>query len=140
MVRLVRLGENQYMYQDQDTIVCNQKVDQDVMAGIGYFASKEKGRVYFVQADHDTNADKVKTSAPKAFSYEYTSTLDVSTASAVQADSDMVFYAYGGGHYIGASRNFIHRRFNGSDISPVNPIPHNVLVSVRYKSHLSICH
>ena len=41
--RLVRLGENQYMYQDQDTIVCNQKVDQDVMAGIGYFASKEKG-------------------------------------------------------------------------------------------------
>lgn len=104
--RLVRLGENQYMYQDQDTIVCNQKVDQDVMAGIGYFASKEKGRVYFVQADHDTNADKVKTSAPKAFSYEYTSTLDVSTASAVQADSDMVFYAYGGGHYIGASRNF----------------------------------
>ena len=30
----------------------------------------------------------------------------MSTASAVQADSDMVFYAYGGGHYIGASRNF----------------------------------
>ena len=25
--RLVRISENQYMYQDQDTIVCNQKVD-----------------------------------------------------------------------------------------------------------------
>ena len=105
--RLVRLGENQYLYQDQDTIVCNQKVDDGEMNGIGYFASQDKGRVYFVQADSDIHPDKVKQSAPKAFSYEYTSTLDVSTAVAVQADAGMKFSAYGGGHYIGSSRSFV---------------------------------
>ena len=35
--RLVRISENQYMYQDQDTIVCNQKVDDGELKGIGYF-------------------------------------------------------------------------------------------------------
>lgn len=104
--RLVRTGDNQYMYQDQDTIVCNQKVDQDVMEGIGYFASPGKGRVYYVKADHDVDGNKVSLSAPKAFSYEYTSTLDVSAAGSVASNKDLVFYAYGGGHYIGASRSF----------------------------------
>lgn len=104
--RLVRLEDNQYLYQDQDTIVCNQKVDQDVLAGIGYFASQEKGRVYYVEEDHETEGPKVKLSAPKAFSYENTSTLDVSTAGSAQTNKDMVFYAYGGGHYLGASRSF----------------------------------
>lgn len=104
--RLVRLGENQYMYQDQDTIVCNQKVEGDEMNGIGYYASQEKGKVYFVQADSDINGEKVKISAPKAFSYEYTSTLEVKSSGAIQADQGMIFYAYGGGHYIGASRSF----------------------------------
>lgn len=104
--RLVRLGENQYMYQDEDTIVCNQKLDGGTDTGIGYFASQEKRKVYFVQADTEIHGEKVKISAPKAFSYEYTSTLDVSAQTAAQPDSEMIFYAYGGGHYIGATRSF----------------------------------
>lgn len=40
--RLVRI--KQYMYQDQDTIVCNQKVDDGELKGIGYFASQDRGR------------------------------------------------------------------------------------------------
>ena len=104
--RLVRLGENQYMYQDEDTIVCNQKLDGGTDTGIGYFASQEKRKVYFVQADTEIHGENVKISAPKAFSYEYTSTLDVSAQTAAQPDSEMIFYAYGGGHYIGATRSF----------------------------------
>ena len=104
--RLVRLSENQYMYQDQDTIVCNQKVDDGELKGIGYFASQDRGRVYYVQADSDLNGDKVDISAPKAFSYEFSSTLDISYASTAEADTGMVFHAYGGGHYLGSSRSF----------------------------------
>lgn len=103
--RLVPLGENQYMYQDEDTIVCNQKVETDPLKGIGWFASADKGRVYFVQADSEIKGEKVKTSAPKAFSYEYTSVLDVRSAGAA-SDTGLVFRAYGGGHYIGSSRSF----------------------------------
>lgn len=104
--RLVSLGENQYIYQDEDTIVCNQKVDDGEMDGIGWFASQDKGRVYFIQADSEIHGDKVKRTAPKAFSYENTSTLDVSSASRAQTENGMVFYAYGGGHYIGSARSF----------------------------------
>ena len=57
------------MYQDQDTIVCNQKVDDGELKGIGYFASQDRGRVYYVQTDSDLNGDKVNISAPRAFSY-----------------------------------------------------------------------
>lgn len=49
--RMVKLGDNQYSYQDEDTIVCNQKVDEDPFEGLGWYASQEKGRVYFVQTD-----------------------------------------------------------------------------------------
>ena len=104
--RLVRISENQYMYQDQDTIVCNQKVDDGELKGIGYFASQDRGRVYYVQTDSDLNGDKVNISAPRAFSYEFASTLDISFAATAQADTGMVFYAYGGGHYLGCSRSF----------------------------------
>lgn len=104
--RLVTLGENQYLYQSEDTIVCNQKVETDPMEGIGWFASQDKGKVYFVQADSEIRGEKVRRSAPKAFSYEYTSVLDVRAAGTVQADDRMVFSAYGAGHYIGSSRSF----------------------------------
>ena len=104
--RLVPLGENQYLYQDEDTIVCNKKVEKDPLEGIGWFASQDKGKIYFVQADSEIRGEKVRVSAPKAFSYEYTSVLDVNNAGTAQAESGMVFSAYGGGHYIGSSRNF----------------------------------
>ena len=104
--RLVPLGENQYLYQNEDTIVCNQRVEKDPLEGIGWFASQDKGKVYFVQSDSEINGDKVRTSAPKAFSYEYTSVLDTGSAASSSSDNSMVFKAYGGGHYIGSSRNF----------------------------------
>ena len=76
------------------------------MEGIGWFASQDKGKVYFVQADSEIHGNEVRTSAPKAFSYEYTSVLDTGSSASASSDNSMIFRAYGGGHYIGSSRTF----------------------------------
>ena len=71
---MVKLGDNQYPYQDEDTIVCNQKVDADPFEGIGWYASQEKGRVYFVQIDNEIKSSSVKTETPKGiflWKYQY---------------------------------------------------------------------
>lgn len=102
---LVRLDTNQYMFQSEDTIVCNQKTDEDSMKGIGWFASQDKGRVYYVQAEKELKGENITIAAPKAFSYEYTGTMDIKKSSISQKDPGIVFHAYGGGQYLGASRS-----------------------------------
>ncbi len=104
--RLVKLGDNQYSYQDEDTIVCNEKVETDQLEGIGWYASSEMGRMYFVQIDSDQKASSVKSERPKAFSYENTGTLELAGKAASGEKGEVIFYAYGGGHFLGASRQF----------------------------------
>lgn len=105
--RLIRMSENQYMYQDEDTIVCNQKIEGDPLEGIGWYASEDRGKLYFVQADSEIKGASVKTDMPDAFSYEDTSVLEFGVpAAAGLSDSAMIFHAYGGGHYLGSSRSF----------------------------------
>ena len=70
------------------------------------YASQDKGRVYFVQTDGEIKASSVKTEVPKAFSYENTSTLELSGRQNNLEDTDLIFYAYGGGRYLGAFKNF----------------------------------
>lgn len=101
---LLPLGDGQYVYENEDTIVCNQKVEADPLEGIGWQSSQEKGKIYFVQSPVEILGDKLRVSAPKAFSYENTSVLDVNPAS--QTEDVLIFYAYGGGRYLGASRSF----------------------------------
>ena len=38
-----------YEMVDEDTLVCNEEVIADPLAGIGYLADSVKGRLYFVQ-------------------------------------------------------------------------------------------
>lgn len=104
--RLVKLGDNQYSYQDEDTIVCNEKVETDPLEGIGWYASSEMGRMYFVQMDSDRKASAIKSERPKAFSYEKTGVLELAGKGASGERGEVVFYAYGGGHFLGASRQF----------------------------------
>ena len=98
--RLVKLGDNQYSYQDEDTIVCNEKVETDPLEGIGWYASSEMGRMYFVQMDSDQKASSVKSERPKAFSYENTGTLELAGKAASGEKGEVIFYAYGGGHFL----------------------------------------
>lgn len=104
--RLVKLGENQYSYQNEDTIVCNEKVEADPLEGIGWYASKEMGRVYFVQTDSEQKASSVKSEKPKAFSYENTGVLELAGRTSPKEAKEVTFYAYGGGHFLGTSEQF----------------------------------
>lgn len=89
--RLVKLGDNQYSYQDEDTIVCNEKVETDPLEGIGWYASSEMGRMYFVQMDSDQKASSVKSERPKAFSYENTGTLELAGKAASGEKGEVIF-------------------------------------------------
>ena len=76
MKQLAKVGSQDYVFQSNDTIVCNEKFGVDPLSGIGWFASQEKGKLYFVQADQELNGDKVKVRAPKTISYENTGALE----------------------------------------------------------------
>lgn len=104
MKQLAKISDQNYVFQSNDTIVCNEKFGVDPLNGIGWFASQEKGKLYFVQADQEIQGAKVTARAPKAFSYENTGTLE--PVNAGQADTQMIFNAYALGHFIGSSRNF----------------------------------
>ena len=104
MRQLAKVSDRDYVFQNNDTIVCNEKFGADPLNGIGWFASQDKGKLYFVQADQELQETKVQARAPKTFSYENTGALEPVKMS--QADTQMTFNAYALGHYIGSSRNF----------------------------------
>lgn len=101
LTRMVRLDDSQYTATDQDTIVCNVGMGPDALAGIGWYASQDKGKVYFVQVDTDirSNGD-VSISAPRRISYDSSARLELNGRNQVQG---VQFYAYGGGHMLGRS-------------------------------------
>ena len=104
MRQLAKVSDRDYVFQNNDTIVCNEKFGVDPLNGIGWFASQGRGKLYFVQADQELQETKVQARAPKTFSYENTGALEPVKMS--QADTQMTFNAYALGHYIGSSRNF----------------------------------
>ena len=104
MSQLAKLSDQDYTFQNEDTIVCNEEFATDPLEGIGWFASQEMGKLYFVQTDHEIAGDQVKEHTPKTFSYEHTGTLE--PVKTQQADTQMTFHAYAVGHYIGSSKNF----------------------------------
>ena len=102
----VKLGDNSYMYQGDDTIVSNRKIEEDSGGGIGWLNSQEKGRICYVDAGTDIDAASLEILSPQAFSYENTNMLEIGSSGSRSEDNSLVFYAYGGGHYLGASRDF----------------------------------
>ncbi len=102
--RVARLGDQQFVVNEQDTIVCNVGLGPDSLAGIGWYASQEKGKLYFVQVDTDIRSNRdVKISSPKRVSYDSSAVLELKSQDQVQ---DVRFYAYGGGHLLGRSGDF----------------------------------
>ncbi len=103
MNRLIRSGDG-FAYQDDDTIVCNTAAEEDKMAGIGWFASEIRRKLYFIQLDADIKTGKsIKISAPKKITYDTSETLMLKSNQQMQG---MMFYAYGQGHLVGSSRDF----------------------------------
>lgn len=103
MNRLVRT-EGGFAYEDDDTIVCNTATEEDKLAGIGWYASEIRRKLFFVQLDTDIKSGKnIKISAPKKISYDTSENLELKSNQQVQG---MMFYAYGQGHLVGSSRDF----------------------------------
>lgn len=102
--RVVRLGDRQFTETEQDTIVCTVEMGAGSLAGIGWFASPDKGKLYFVQLDNEIFASRdIKTSVPRRISYDNSNTLELKSSAPNQ---ELQFYVYGRGHLLGKSGDF----------------------------------
>lgn len=102
--RVMKTGPNHYADSPEDTIVCNVDLGNGKLDGIGWFASPEKERVYFVQLEEEIkNSRSIRIFAPKRVSYEQSDRLELKSNYQL---SDMEFYAYGSGHLLKVTTDF----------------------------------
>lgn len=102
--RVVRSGSEQFAPVQEDTIVCNDDLGPGTMEGIGWYASNDKGRLYFVQLDHEIKTSRnIHLAVPKKVSYDYADALELKSNYEVQ---NMQFYAYGSGQLLGVTDDF----------------------------------
>lgn len=102
--QVVPMEGEDYILSQEDTIVCNQSVGADPMAGIGWYASETHKKVYFVRIDQEIKGNhNIKISTPKKVAYEASSVFSLKANKELQG---MVFYAYGGGHLLGTTQIF----------------------------------
>jgi len=102
--RVVRLDDQKFTETEQDTIVCNAGMGTGPLAGIGWYISQDKGKLYFIQLDNEiTSGHDIITSASRRISYDNSNNLELKAAGRNQV---LKFYAYGGGHLLGISGDF----------------------------------
>ena len=101
-----KLEDHTYVYQGEDTIVSNRRTEDDGTEGISWLNGQERGRIYYVDTGKEIERAGMRISPPAAFSFENVSVLDPASVPSRAEDGTLVFYAYGGGHYLGASRDF----------------------------------
>lgn len=103
MKRLIKSGDG-YVEKDEDTIVCNTAAEEDKMAGIGWYASETRLKLYFIQLDTEIKTGKtIKISVPKKITYDVSETLVLKANQQLQG---MRFYAYGQGRLLGMSSDY----------------------------------
>lgn len=103
LTKIAKIGEQSYSELKDDIIVCNEELLEDHLKGIGWYASEERRKLYFVQLDQEVASHDVKVSVPKKMAYESTEVVELK---ANTRTAESLFYAYGGGHYLGSSRSF----------------------------------
>lgn len=102
--RVSKLSGQSYSAAQEDTIVCNVGMGPGKLDGIGWYASQDKGKVYFVQVDNEIrNSKNVRVSTPKRVSYDKSEILELRSNYQIQ---EMEFYAYGAGRLLGTSLDF----------------------------------
>ena len=102
--RMVKTSEQDYLFQNEDTIVCNEDVSIDALEGIGWYVSQDMGKRYFVQLDQSTDKP-VSVREPGSYSYGESSTAQMSAVPVEEQDS-LAFYAYAQGDFLGSSASF----------------------------------
>ncbi len=102
--RMTKTGEWSYVEAQEDTIVCNVDMGPGSLEGIGWFASQERGRVYFVQLDEEIRSGKgIRNGAPEKVGAEAACLLELKSDSQFQG---LRFYAYGGGWLLKITSDF----------------------------------
>ncbi len=97
--RLTKTGDDTYEYRDSDTIVCNTASDQTYMEGIGWYASEDRRKLYFIQLDQDIrNGRGVRISSASHISCDQSVRLELHSDGQSQ---ETLFYAYGRGRLQG---------------------------------------
>lgn len=99
--RMTRVGDS-YMAAGADTLVCNEEVEEDSMEGIGYLASEERGRVYFVQLS-DSVSGSVDIKIPSRAVAEENNTVALGQT---DRSGRRQYYAYSGGRLRGVFESF----------------------------------
>ena len=103
--RLAAVSGGAYTKVDNDTIVCNADLKDRDMEGIGWYASADKGKIYFAQLFADVkNSQSVKFSSPEKVSYDQSLDLQLTANTPF---TGMTFYAYGNGRLKGTSQDFV---------------------------------
>lgn len=102
--RVHPLGNRQYAPSQSDTIVCNEEMGPGALAGIGWYASADKGKLYFVQLGTENKGIRsIKVTAPKKIISEEAGVLKPESA---YQNQEIRFYAYSSGHLLGRTGSF----------------------------------
>ena len=103
LTKIAGTGDQSYTKLKDDIIVCNEELKEDPLKGIGWYASEDRRKLYFVQLDKEAASHNVKVSVPKKMAYESAEVVELKSNA---GPSESLFYAYGAGHYLGSSRSF----------------------------------
>lgn len=102
--RVYSLGNQQYAPSQSDTIVCNEEMGPGALEGIGWYASADKGKMYFIQLEMENKGyQSIKISTPKTVVSDEADLLELKSS---YQNQELQFYAYSGGHLLGRSNNF----------------------------------
>lgn len=94
--RVSKTGGGGYTEAQPDTIVCNVSMGPGNLEGIGWYASADKGKVYFVQLSQEIRSSRnVRISVPKKIRDSESDILELKSNYQVKS---LEFYAYSGGH------------------------------------------
>lgn len=103
--RIVSVAGDTYQVVDEDTIVCNEEIEDDKLAGIGWYADADRQKLYFVQLGTEIDRGRqIRRAAPEKITYDSSEILNLGTAITAPG---MDFYAYGGGHLLGITQDFM---------------------------------
>lgn len=152
----MRKSESGYEAVDEDTLVCNQEVIEDPLAGIGYIADSTSGRMYFVQLNsQEEKSRSIRVHVPKKAVAEEN---NVITLTANHPIDIRRYYAYGGGRMKGSYVDFAQAvraayddmgivtdqngsiywvRANRSDVKTIKDIQSRIITIERYLDELA---
>ena len=102
--RIMPVSGDTYRLVDEDTIVCNAKIDDERLSGIGWYVDGERNKVYFAQLGTEVRGgSQISFSSPGKITYENSEILNLASSVSVPG---LNFYAYGGGRLLGITQDF----------------------------------